>query len=385
MSEPRTNKFTLAYTVDPESEQMVSVRLPWSEDRYSPAAVGSWISGLLPPLDRRDEIAADHDIPPHLVFRLLEILGRDLPGGVEFLAEGEEPGPSPILASGHPVSEEELSGHLQVVACDGEWMLPDQGVPSSHILRVEDEILPGSATNEAFALRFAANAGVPAARASVTTVLGRPAVVVARADRVVNDQRIARRHLENFGQICDIDTTNDDEAVYEERGGPGFSTIAEALLEHIPRPPDALADLTRLMVLHYVTGNTNAHAGTFSLLLPERTIAPLDTVLPAELYSELETDEGLIDLDHRLAMSIAGSFHSDDVTRGSLIAEAASWPGTSRRASTATIDEFVATLEAALSTTESEMAPASVGGLEIASKALVTMVSQRIDHIRSEG
>lgn len=378
LAEPRTNKFTLTYRPDATDDDAVSVRLPTGPDRYPPAAVGPFVAGLVPSLDRREELAADHEIPPHLAFRFLELLGNDLPGGLTCSPIDEPCPPGEIRVSGRPVEPTDLDDELSVVLVDGSWCLPGADVPSTHFLRVEDPILPGSAAAETFALRLAAQAGLPAARAELVRVHDTPAVAVARIDRIVTDEgMVRRRHCEHFGQILGIDTLPLDDAIYQELEGPGFRDLAEAMHRELRQPLDAIRTLAGLMVFHLVIGNTNAHAGTYSLLLPERVVAPIDTAIPAELYVELETDEGILELDHRLAMSINDFWKSDALDNSDLVAEAASWPGLSREAAIVAIDDVLDRLAAALRPT--------LDAVPGTPDRLAAMVTERIDHFRSPG
>lgn len=322
LAEPRTNKFTFSY--DNDATDLVSVRLPWSEDRYPPAAVAPLVDSLAPAEPRRLELAETHDIPIHLLFRFLELAGGDLPGGLTIASTNDT---AATAGDPTPIDPNLLVDEMAVVRRDGGWGLPSAGQPSSHMLRIEDELLPGSAAAELFSLRLAADIGLPVVDASLTSVFDLPAIVVARPDRsTAENGSIARNHLESFGSLCGLALEGDDDRIYEEQGGPGFSEIAEALDAFAADPQGAVRQLVDHMVMHFCVGNTNAHANTYNLLQPQLTLGPIHTLLPAEIYTELVTEEGTFDIDHRLAMTIGGCATSQEVTTGALIAEAASWP-----------------------------------------------------------
>lgn len=345
IAEPRTNKFTLSY--EPAAERTVSARLPWSDERYPPAATAPWIDSIVPPLADRERMAEELDVPAHLLFRFLEAGGADLPGAIVIEAPvGQDTArPRPLTSSD---ITDDVGGDIAVVAHNGSWARPALGSPSSHVLRIEDDLLPGSAAAEIFALTLAREAGVPTVDAEQTEVLGRPAVVVARPDRnVTADGFIGRVHLETFGSLCGVTLEGDDDRIYEERGGPGFSELAEAIDAFAADPQAAVRLLVRHMVIHFCTGNTNAHANSFTLLHPSRELGPIHTLLPAEIYTELVTEEGTFDIDHRLAMTIGGQAVSADVTHGALVAEAASWPRLGRSAAEAAVNDALERVEAA--------------------------------------
>ncbi len=353
LAEPRTNKFTFAY--DADATDVISARLPFSTDRYPPASLAPLVDSLAPAEPKRLELAERLDIPDHLLYRFLEICGDDLPGAITLSSRDSA---APAGASPVPtlLTPEDLVDELAVVSIDGGWGLPAVGEPSSHMLRLEDELLPGAAAAEYFALTVARHAGLPTTDARLTSVFEIPAVVVARPDRVTSESGdVARRHLETFGSLCGVALEGDDDGIYEEQGGPGFSEIATALDAYASDPQAAVRQLVDHMVLHFCTGNTNAHANTYTLLQPQGTLGPVHTLLPAEIYTELVTEDGTFDIDHRLAMSIGGCRESSEVTRGALIAEAASWPRLARASAEVAVDRAVEQLADALPLASAEM------------------------------
>lgn len=370
VTEPRTNKFTLTY--DAAASEDVSARLPRSPDRYPPAAVAPWIDSIVPPEPVRHDLAEQLDVPEHLLFRFLEACGADLPGAIVIGETSTEPGDP------QPIGPDDLIDECQVVKLNGSWAHPAPGQPSSHVLRTEDELLPGSAAAEAFALKLASEAGIDAADAELSEIAGVPVVIVNRPDRIVaDDGTIQRRHLETFGSLCGLALDGDDHRIYEERGGPGFAEMAEALDQWSVDPQGAVRTLVDHMVLHFCVGNTNAHANTYTLRHPERMLGPITTLLPAEIYQELVTDEGTFDIDHRLAMTIGGQSDSNDVTLGALVAEAASWPRLGRSAAEATVLAAVDRVAAAI--------PSATEAVPSAPNQLVTLVADRLDRLRGGG
>ncbi len=368
LAEPRTNRFTFSY--DADAIEIVSARLPWTDERYPPAAVAPWVDSLAPAEPIRLELARQLDVPDHLLFRLLEACGGDLPGAI--VLESSRPLPP---GENRPLEADDLVDEVAAVRDGDHWVRPGAGRPSSHLIRFEDELLPGSAAAELFALTLARTSGIPTVDAELIEILGVPAVVVARPDRRIGDDgTIERRHLETFGSLCGLALEADDERIYEERGGPGFDEMAEALDKFAANPQEAIRHLVGHMVLHYCTGNTNAHAGTYSLLHPELDLGPIDTLLPAEIYTELVTDEGTFDIDHRLAMSIGGQTVSSDVTRGALIAEAASWPRLRRTSAEVEVDDAIDRI--------AEAVAAAAAAVPNAPERLRTLVDERIAGLR---
>ena len=371
LAEPRTNKFTFSY--DPAATDLVSARLPWSEDRFPPAAMAPFVDALAPPEPRRLELAEVHDVPDHLLFRFLELSGGDLPGALTFAITDESAAPA-----ASPINPEALVDEMAVVRLGDGWGVPAPGHPSTHVLRIEDEMLPGSAAAEVFALALAADIGIPTIEATLTSVFDMPAIIASRPDRSVDEAgTIRRHHLELFGSLCGLALEGDDDRIYEERGGPGFSEIAEALDSFAADPQGAVRQLVDHMVLHFCVGNTNAHANTYSLLQPRMVLGPIQTLLPAEIYTELVTEEGTFDIDHRLAMTIGGCATSDEVTIGALIAEAASWPRLRHATAEVAVHDAVDRIAAARE--RNTISTAEVPG------RLLELIDERILRLRARG
>lgn len=366
IAEPRTNKFTLTY--DRDAVDVVSARLPWSPDRYPPAAVAPWIDSLVPPEPVRRDLAGQLDLPEHLLFPFLAAYGHDLPGAIVIAQSA-----SSVPGVPEPIPPEDLVDEHPVVALGDSWAKPPIGAPSTHVLRPEDTLLPGSAAAEAFTLGVARRVGIATVDARLIEIAGIPAVIAARPDRVVIDAAVHRRHLETFGSLCGVALDGDDDRIYEERGGPGFGELAEALDRFAADSAQAIRELVAHMVLHFCAGNTNAHANTFTLRHPELTLGPIQTLLPAEIYTELVTDEGTFDVDHRLAMTIGGQARSADVTFDALVAEAASWPRLGSASARSVVEDTIDRITAAL--------PGAETDVPTAPDRLTTMITERLERL----
>ncbi len=368
LREARTNKFTFTYEPDVQPESLVSVRLPVDEDRYSPAHVAGWLAGLLADEDARAHLAEVHDFAPHFDLRVLEAIGSDLPGALVFLGEDDDPLP-PGPPTGTPV-DLELALHLGevgVVNVDGQWCAPDQGTPSTHWLRPEDPMLPGAVVAEAFGLAVASELGLAVMEPTIDLIDGVPVLVVARPDRSLEDGLVLRHHMEHMGQVCGIDTARNPDAIYEEADGPGFIDVAEQLLEVSAEPRADLEQLVRLMTAGLVIGNGNAHAGMMPFLLPERRLGPVHSMLSTEWFTEVETEEGVLELDHRLAMSVNDIWKSDGVDHEDLVMEATRWPTLGRVMVQPWIDELLAEVPNAVERASTRISdvPSSLGDFVI--------------------
>ena len=86
----------------------VSRSLPLREDRYIGPLVETVFDNLLPDnFDIRDKMAARTQADGSDTVSLLRAVGRDCVGAMQFLPEGEEPGPAGLI-DGHAVSDDEI-------------------------------------------------------------------------------------------------------------------------------------------------------------------------------------------------------------------------------------------------------------------------------------
>src|SRR5690606_2889877 len=107
---------------------------------------------------------------------------------------------------------------LAVVAdADGRLRLPHRGEPSTHILKPESRRFRGLREAEALGLALARRVGLEAAHARPVDVLGRPALLVERYDRLrTRDGVLHRLHQEDFCQALGYP----EGLKYEASGGP---------------------------------------------------------------------------------------------------------------------------------------------------------------------
>ena len=80
--------------LDWESALPISLSLPLRESRYVGAPVAAVLDNLLPDNeDIRRRLSARVKVEGHDPYSLLSVIGRDCAGALQFLPDGEEPGP----------------------------------------------------------------------------------------------------------------------------------------------------------------------------------------------------------------------------------------------------------------------------------------------------
>lgn len=287
--------------------------------------------GVLPEQDVRLAVAQLRGISSSNDFRLLEALGGDCAGALQFLPDDTPP----VFVPSTPrrIDDEELhrilvdlprrplamgerdGARLSLAGAQAKLpvLVDDQGLslatgdepPTTHIIKPEPVRFPGLVANESTCMQLARQLGLLVAHAEVRATAGGIAyLLVRRYDRVRTGNVVTRLHQED---LCQALARLPSEK-YQAEGGPSFaeamallSTTSAAPALDRPRMWDAL-------VLNFLIGNCDAHGKNFSLLASANrpSLAPLYDLVATTVYPELST---------RLAMSIGGATHIDDVDR----------------------------------------------------------------------
>ncbi|MPZ46295.1 MAG: type II toxin-antitoxin system HipA family toxin [Betaproteobacteria bacterium] len=294
----------------------VSLSLPLREDRYIGAPVVAVFDNLLPDNDRiRQRLAARTQAEGTDAFSLLSAVGRDCPGALQFLPEGEAPS-TPGAIEGRPLSDADIAailadlantplgvtaGHEFRISLAGaqektalllwkdRWHIPHGSTPTTHIFkppigRLDRGIdLSDSIENEFFCLKLAREIGFPSADVAIAAFGDNRALIVERFDRRWTiDGRLLRLPQEDCCQALSVPPTRK----YEADGGPGIAR----LLDLLKASDDPAADqriFIRAQIFFWLLGATDGHAKNFSLqLLPggRFRLAPLYDIMSTQPY-----------------------------------------------------------------------------------------------------
>ena len=180
-------------------------------------------------------------------------------------------------------------GKLAVSIRDGRFNLPQNGAPSSHILKPKSARFDGLVENEFFCMRLAAKAGLEVAGVEMGQAGDIPFLQVERFDRArLPDGRLERIHQEDFCQALGIPP----ELKYQQEGGPNLKksfTLVRSV-STIPGP-----DVLRLfdaVVFNFLIGNSDAHGKNFSFLYHDGNarLAPLYDLVCTQAYPQISAD-----------------------------------------------------------------------------------------------
>ena len=319
----------------------VSLSLPLRPAAYRGDEVSAVFDNLLPDRDAvRRRVAERMGAQGTDSYSLLEAIGRDCVGAMQFLPEGaDDAGESYV--KGEPVSEKDIEAMLADLAqaplgvdrdqefrisvagaqektallnIDGQWLRPVGTTPTTHILKPQLGQIPtsdgqidmsDSVDNEHYCMRLMHAFGLDVAGTEIATFGARRVLVVERFDRQWrNPQTIIRLPQEDFCQALGVSPT----LKYQSDGGPNMRDIFGLLKGADDAQADQIA-FFKSQILFWLIGATDGHAKNYSLFLKpggRYGLTPFYDVLSAQPA----VDRGQIAPNKfRLALSAGKSRH----------------------------------------------------------------------------
>lgn len=364
----------------------LSLSMPLRAEPYPHEVAAPYFANILPEGDPRDVIGQRLGIAPNDIYAMLEALGRDCAGALVILPHGSAP-PPPLPKPGSPpylamprgqvgrlidglpqrplgIDPDDGGARLSLAGVQDKlvlsrvgagWVLPDEGLPSTHIIKPANPRLPGSVENEALCLDLAARTGLDTARATIDSIDGRRCLVVTRYDRSFVDGGPRRIHQEDFCQAL----SRWPNQKYENRGGPGLVDCFR-ILESVSAPAVDRLKLLDAVAFNVLVGNVDAHAKNFSILhLPGGTVrlAPLYDLMCGDPYENLTQNS---------AMAVGGSRRGDHIYQSNwdmLAHDAGLGAANLRRRIRSTMERAIGVLPQAEETTRAMVPESSFVGL----------------------
>lgn len=306
----------------------ISVSMPRREEAYGDAIARPYFSGLLPDERARRRLASALGVSRDNAFGLLEIIGGECAGALS-LVPTDQSLPDPSGDSPEPLNEKRLGDvlallrerpllggeqgvrlslagaqdKLAVCLIDDNIALPKDGRPTTHILKPFIEGLEGTVENEIFCMMLAARLGLNAPAVSKGSAGKTDFILVKRYDRIrEKDGAIRKLHQEDFCQALSVPP----ELKYEEEGGPGIAHSQQLIQRATQRPAADRLKFQRMLIFHYLVGNTDAHAKNYALLYSQNSpdLAPLYDVVCTAAYPRLSK---------KMAMKIGGRSIPDTI------------------------------------------------------------------------
>ena len=321
----------------------LSASLPLQREEFSQKQCIPFFSGLLPEDDSRKKIADYLHISETSTLKLLEALGGECAGLISILSEDdlfsketsykldsknyeplddnrllefiEKMNTRPLIKADDKLRLS-LAGaqeKLALAKINGEWYLPLNGSPSTHILKpARTGSLSSLAQNEYICMKLAKSFGLPVPDVDLLKIAEKDIFVVERYDRIKEADSIQRLHQEDFCQALGIMSTTK----YQNDGGPGIIDIFNTILKVCTVPALESQKFLRYVLFNYVIGNCDSHGKNYSMLYKNNRVelSPLYDVVSTIIYSGLT---------EKLSMKIGKHYEIQKVTQEdfSLLAE----------------------------------------------------------------
>ena len=298
---------------------VLSQSLPLQASKFEPESklAHRFFANLLPEGLARERLVRDLKIVD-TDFELLRAIGGECAGACSILNELQQP----VFENSYfRLSENDLEnlvasrgrvytfGHdyrprlslagaqhkCPVLIAEGEYWLPQDHSPTSHILKFELSDYRNVPAYETFTTLLARNVGLPVCDVELKTISGTNYVVIERYDRVYADQgQLMRLHQEDFCQALG----QGSESKYQENTGVTFADCYRLLQSVSSDPITDLRHLLNWQVFNVLAGNSDGHAKNLSLLYHrsgEIRLAP---------FYDLICTRAIKHLDHRLALTV---------------------------------------------------------------------------------
>lgn len=321
----------------------LSASLPLQSDEFSQKQCIPFFSGLLPEEDSRKKIADYLHISETSTLKLLEALGGECAGLISILPEDEtfslqtsfsldsenyellddnrlsdfieKMNTRPLIKADDKLRLS-LAGaqeKLALAKINGEWYLPLNGAPSTHILKpIRTGLLSSLAQNEYICMKLAKVFGLSVPEVDLLSIAGKDVFVVERYDRIKTADSIKRLHQEDFCQALGIETSSK----YQNDGGPGIADIFNTISKVCTVPAIESQKFLRYVIFNYMIGNCDSHGKNYSLLYKNNRVelSPLYDAVSTIIYP------GLTD---KLSMKIGNHYEIQKIGKEdfSLLAE----------------------------------------------------------------
>jgi serine/threonine-protein kinase HipA len=267
----------------------LSLSMPLSATEHGNSQITPFLWGLLPDNDAVLRRWGDrYKVSPSNVFRILEHVGEDCAGAVQFVTP--ERVDSWIAAAGQSevewLSKDDIAERLRLLLRDhsasragadrghfslagaqpktafhydltlNRWGVPSGQIPTTHIFKPPTGDFDGYAENEHFCLALARSLGMPTASAELMNFDGVPVVVSARYDRIRHQERVVRIHQEDTCQAL----AKLPERKYQNEGGPSAVAIMGLIRQHSAARAEDESRFTDALIFNWLIMGTAAHA-----------------------------------------------------------------------------------------------------------------------------
>jgi serine/threonine-protein kinase HipA len=270
-----------------------------------------WLANLLPEGPALEMVSRRLGASPGDILTILQAIGADTAGALSIGSPAKRGVPAnsaalsetalekiindlparPFLAGEAGVSMSLAGAQDKLPVCltaQNEIVIPQNGNPSTHILKPDNPRLPGSVQNEALCMALAQLVGLRTASITTGKAGERTYLLVERYDRWKRpDGQWARLHQEDFCQALALPPS----AKYEHSGmgirGPRLMDLFGVVRTHL-QATDRL-QLLRAVIFNVLVTNVDSHAKNYSILLTgtRARLAPLYDLMCGDAWEHI--------------------------------------------------------------------------------------------------
>ncbi len=315
-----------------ESRFAISLQLPLREDEFSPdeGIAHRFFANLLPEGQARTNIVSSLKIPDS-DFALLKEIGGECAGAFTILPYTSAPIPVEdwkyvILSKERLQALIKRQGQIYnlrqsdrshirlslagaqdkcpVLIKNGDFLIPENEAPTSHILKFQIADLSHVPAYETLLIRLAHSLGLPTVEVELQVLDGLPAekpgdsfIIIKRYDRYQDEEGIIHRlHQEDFCQALGYGF----EKKYQGDGGPAFADCMDLIKTRSDEPAIDAEFLLKWQIFNLLAGNSDGHAKNLSLVYSG------GNSLRLALFYDLVCTRAIENIDTSLAFAIGG-------------------------------------------------------------------------------
>ncbi len=310
----------MEFLYNDKTEYPISLSLPFSKEPYKEKVCRAYFGGLLPENpNMRDLLSKKYKININDDFKLLEAIGRDCAGAISFHDKTEpEKAEDFVDIKGKVLSDSELKQHIEelpyrpymgnrislagaqektaVCLIDGKIAIPEEDVPTTHIIKTALPKYAQSIQNEFICMKLAKEIDINVPDVEIRNIDGLEFLLIKRFDREVQNGKIRRILQEDFAQSLGVQSRDKYDV-----------TVKDCLwvLNQTSEPAKAKMEFVKRVVFNYLIGNTDAHSKNFSISFNNGKIGftPAYDLLCSSIY----------DCEQRIAMKIGKEKYYKDI------------------------------------------------------------------------
>ncbi len=319
----------MEFTYNESAKNSISLSLPLQKEPFKEKACRAYFGGLLPENpNMRSILAKKYNINVNDDFKLLEAIGHDCAGAISFHQPNEPINNTKVYKlSGTVLTDNELKKYIEelpyrpymgkrlslagaqekaaICVHDDNFILPDDNVPTTHILKTALPNYIQSIQNEYICMKAAKEVGLNVANVEIHKIDGLEFLLVERFDRIKYNAELNKNPKPAYKRILQEDFA---QALGVQSRDKYSITIKNCLkvLNHTHAPALAKNEFAKRVIFNYLIGNTDAHGKNFSIYwyFDNIELTPAYDLLCSSIY----------DCDQRIAMKIGKAKFYADIT-----------------------------------------------------------------------